>query len=77
MLDDQLTQIISDVIGVDDLHLDESTVAADVPGWDSLAHINIMMSVEDAYGVVFTTEQLGRFRDLGELQDFLRAAAAK
>lgn len=75
MLDEQLIQIIGDVIGEADLDLDETTVAADVPGWDSLAHINIMMSVEDAYGVTFSTEQLGRFRDLGELQAYLREAA--
>jgi acyl carrier protein len=74
MLDERLTQIVKDTIGDDDLDLDESTSAADVDGWDSLAHINIMVAVESEYGVVFSSEQLSRFDNLGELQAFLSAS---
>ena len=76
MLDDRLKDIVRDVLGDDQLQLDERTTAQDVAGWDSLAHINIMVSVETEYGVSFTTDQLGRFRDLGELQDFLHRTTA-
>lgn len=74
MLDERLKEIVQDVLGDDRLELDEHTTAKDVPGWDSLAHINIMVSVETEYGVSFTTDQLSRFRDLGELQGFLHRA---
>lgn len=73
MLDDRLREIVQDVLGDEDLELSTATSAADVEGWDSLAHINIMVAVESAYGVSFTSEQLGAFRDLGELQEFLSA----
>ena len=72
MLDAQLREIIQDVLGDDELELHEQTTADDVEAWDSLAHINIMVAVEGAYGVTFTSDQLGAFRDLGELQAFLR-----
>lgn len=75
MLDAQLRQIVQDSLGDDELELHERTTADDVDGWDSLTHINIMVAVESAYGVSFTSEQLGGFRDLGELQDFLRKQA--
>ncbi len=71
MLDERLTQIVKDTLGDDDLELDESTIAADVTGWDSLAHINIMVAVEEEFGVMFSSEQLGQFSNLGELQSFL------
>jgi acyl carrier protein len=71
MLDDRLMRIVKDTLGNDDLELDESTVAADVTGWDSLAHINIMVAVEAEYGVFFSSEQLGGFANLGELQAFV------
>jgi acyl carrier protein len=71
MLDERLTQIVKDTLGDDDLQLDESTIAADVTGWDSLAHINIMVAVESEFGVMFSSEQLGQFSNLGELQSFL------
>lgn len=71
MLDRRLVEIVRDVLGDDELVLDEHTTATQVPGWDSLAHINIMVSVETEYGVAFNTDQLSRYRNLGELQDFL------
>lgn len=74
MLDARLTEIVQDVLGDDSLALDEHTTAQDVAGWDSLAHINIMVAVEAEYGVTFSSSQLTRFRDLGELQQFLRQA---
>jgi acyl carrier protein len=76
MLDERLKEIVQDVLGDDQLELDERTTAKDVPGWDSLAHINIMVSVESEFGVSFSTDQLSRFRDLGELQDFLHRRSA-
>lgn len=76
MLDERLKEIVQDVLGDDQLQLDESTSAADVAGWDSLAHISIMVAVESEYGVTFSSEQLGRFRDLGELQAFLHRPTA-
>lgn len=76
MIDSRLVEIIQDVLGADDLQLDESTSAGDVDGWDSLAHINIMVAVEEEFRVSFTSDQLTRFKNLGELQDFLTEAAA-
>jgi acyl carrier protein len=76
VLDQRLCEIVRDIVGDDELVLDETTTAADVEGWDSLAHINIMVAVESAYGVSFTSDELSRFRDLGELQEFLTRRAS-
>jgi len=76
MIDPRLADIVKDVIGDDALELVEHTTAADVDGWDSLAHINIMVAVEEEFGVTFTSDQLGRFRNLGELQQYLAEQAS-
>lgn len=76
MLDERLVEIVRDVLGDDALELTEHTMASDVPGWDSLAHINVMTDVEAEFGVTFTSAQLGQFRNLGELQEFLTSRAA-
>ena len=36
------------------------TVATDVEGWDSFAHISIVVSIEEKYGVSFKTDELGK-----------------
>ena len=48
--------------------LDHETVDH-VAGWDSIAHVQIMMEVEDSLGVKFTVQELSEFADLGELID--------
>lgn len=74
MIDPRLQQIVEDVLG-EEVVLTERTRASDVPGWDSLAHINIMFAVETEFGVSFSDDQLTRFADVGELQSFLTARA--
>ena len=75
MIDPRIAQVVEDVVG-EGVELTEHTRAADVPGWDSLAHINIMFALESEFGVSFTDDQLTAFADVGELQRFLLSAEA-
>ncbi|WP_337062067.1 acyl carrier protein [Kineococcus sp. G2] len=74
-VDERMQQVVREVIGNDDLVLRDDMTARDVPGWDSLAHINIMYSLEAEFGVQFSDEQLSSFQDVGELRRFLASAA--
>ena len=74
----RLESVFRDVFDDDSLQIFESMSAEDVDAWDSLAHINLMMRVEDTFGVHFTNAQLGGFANVGELEQFLidRSASA-
>jgi len=74
VIDQRLQDILQDVLG-EDVTLTLETRASDVPGWDSLAHINIMFAVENEFGVNSTDEELTQFANLGQLQDFLNGHA--
>lgn len=71
----RMHRVFQEVLGREDVALADSTTAADVPGWDSLAHINIMFSLEAEFGVRFSDEQLTSFQDVGALRRFLAAEA--
>jgi acyl carrier protein len=71
---EQLEEIFQSVLGDDGITIAPETTAADVPGWDSLAHINLMFSIEQAFGVQFIGNQFAEFRNVGELMAFLEAA---
>ena len=73
-VEQRVQQVVREVLSNDDVVLSDETKASDVPGWDSLAHINIMFTLESEFGVQFDDDQLGSFRDLGELRRFLEAA---
>jgi acyl carrier protein len=76
-LHQRLESVFREVFNDDSLELSETTTAADIPGWDSLAHINLMLSVENTFGVHFTDAQLGGFATVGELEHFLATNTAR
>jgi len=63
---EKLTAIIRDALDDQDLKLTLETSAANVPAWDSLAHINIVVSTEMAFGIKFKTAELEQLRNVGE-----------
>ena len=46
-----------------------SLKATDVPQWDSLGHVQLMVLVEQMFGVRFSAGEIGKFRDVGDLVD--------
>lgn len=43
------------------------TRAAEVPGWDSLHHMLLLMEIEERFGVALTAEETGAMPDVGAL----------
>ena len=76
MIADKLKRVILDVLGLDDYEITASTVAADVPGWDSLAHVRVLTAVEEAYQVRFRSLEVLRVRNVGELQALVERKTA-
>ncbi len=66
---EKLSEIVADVLDLDDLNLDVTTTAKEVAGWDSVAHIQIMIAVEQAFGIRFKTGELAAVENIGKLAD--------
>lgn len=71
-LDERLQEIARSTFDLDDLVLTDSTAATDVPGWDSLAHVSFMYSVEEQFGVRFSEDEFVGFSDIGALKQLIR-----
>jgi len=72
------TEIFEKLIGIintefpeSDTEITRETVAEDVPGWDSMAHVGVMAAIEDAFEVKFTGREIVQFEDVGSLLDLL------
>jgi acyl carrier protein len=66
-----LTRIFRDVFDDDEMVISEGTTALDVEGWDSLANIRIMVSVEKAFGIRFTAAEISNLKDVGALAELV------
>ena len=53
--------------GVDVKSITDKTVAADVPGWDSLAYAELLMMIEQSLDVMLPVNQLLYVEDVGAL----------
>jgi acyl carrier protein len=62
-----LTEIFNDVFMVDDMKLTPELSAKDVAGWDSFKQIEIMVSVEERFGVKLNTREIDSLRNVGDL----------
>jgi len=67
----RLEDVFRSVLGRDDISFTAHTTPAQVPGWDSVAHINLMYSIEETFGVQFPGNRLAEFKTIGELVHYL------
>lgn len=69
----ELTDIFRDVFGDDNLLVTRATRATDVPGWDSLMHVTLVLEVERVYRIRFSSREVAMLSNVGELQDLVNA----
>jgi acyl carrier protein len=63
----RIRSIVQSEFGDPGLQVDEYTTAVMVPGWDSQAQIRILMAVEEAFEVQFSSREMDRFKKVGDL----------
>jgi acyl carrier protein len=72
---DRLTRIFQIVFDAPDLMIDDGVTAADVEGWDSLSHINLITAVEKDFKIRLTTQEIMRLTNVGGLKDLIQRKA--
>jgi acyl carrier protein len=68
-----LTSTFHDVFDDDDIVLSPKMGAPDVRGWDSLAHIRLMLTVERKFKVKFSASEVANLKNVGELVGLIRS----
>ena len=77
MISPELKKVILNELNLDDFDLQDETIAPDVPGWDSLNHVNIILAVENKYIVKFKSYEVLRLKNVGDLQKLLDSKLGK
>jgi acyl carrier protein len=68
----RLTEIFSNVFD-EDIPVSPSLSAKDVDGWDSLSHIRLILTIEKAFKIKFSTSEIGKLENVGELVTLIKA----
>lgn len=67
----RLTPIFQDIFDDDGLVPTPTLSADQVEGWDSLAHINLVVAIEQDFGVRFAAAEIEGLANVGEFVDLL------
>ena len=70
-----LAEIFHEVFDDPTIVLSPETSAKDVAGWDSFAHLQLIVAVESRFGIKFRTSEIGDLSNVGDLVNLIEARA--
>jgi len=62
-----LNEIFCEVFDDDEIELTPEMTADDVDGWDSLSHVNLIVTIETRFKIRFNQKELLIFKNVGDL----------
>jgi acyl carrier protein len=68
----RLAEIIQDVFDDDSIVVNHDLSAKDVDEWDSLTHIRLILTVEKAFKIKFSTSEIGKLEKVGDLVTLIK-----
>ena len=63
----QVNTIFRDVLENDKLEIKENTTGDDIEEWDSLTHMQLVMTIEKHFKIRFTSSEIINFKNVGEM----------
>ena len=72
----RLTQVFREIFDDDALVLEDTTVARDVPGWDSLTHVSLIVAIEREFKIRFTSGEITKLENVGALRKLVESKLA-
>jgi acyl carrier protein len=62
----QVQDLLRNVFDDDELTIEPATTSADIDGWDSMMHINVIIAVERKFGVRFAAAESNAIKEPGQ-----------
>ncbi len=68
---EMLNEVFRDVFDDEDIVVTAETTADDIEDWDSLEHINLVVAVENKFGIKFNMNEVVKFKNVGEMVEVI------
>ena len=70
-MDPSLHRIIKEVFQTDGTQLDDHVALKELNGWDSLAHMEFVVTLEKKFNIVLTGDEIATMTSIGAIKDVL------
>lgn len=71
-MNDKLTAIIAEVLEIDQSEINETFDQNSTANWDSLNHLNLVISIEENFDVSFEPEEIATMTSLTAIEEKLK-----
>ena len=68
---EKMNEIFRNVFDDDSIELDDETSADDIEDWDSLEQINLVVSIENEFEMMFDMNEVADLANVGEMVDLI------
>ena len=70
---EKLLAVFQEVFSMGELTIGDDTTSEDIQEWDSLSHIQMVVAVEKAFGIKFSSREIMGWKNVGEMVDSIAA----
>lgn len=67
----ELNEVFREVFDDDSITVTDQTTSADIEGWDSLEHVNLVVAVETRFNFEFGIGEVNGMKNVGEMVDII------
>ena len=64
---ERLNKVFRDVFDDETIEVNSETTSKDIEDWDSLEHINLVVAVEQEFGIKFNMNEVTTMKNVGEM----------
>lgn len=66
-LDERVREMAAEMFDADPASITAASTPDDVEGWDSLAMLNLLVALEDEFGITLPPDEFGEAKTVGEI----------
>ena len=67
----RILDVFREIFDNEELEIHDATTALDIPGWDSLAQVKLIIALEEAFEIKFSTHEIVAMTCVGDLEKSL------
>ncbi len=68
---ERLNNVFRDIFDDDSIVVKPETTSNDIEDWDSLEHINLVVAIEQEFGMKFNMNEVTSMKNVGEMVDII------
>ena len=74
---ERLNNVFRDIFDDESIVVNAETTSKDIEDWDSLEHINLIVAVEQEFGIKFNMNEVTTMKNVGEMVEIILSRVNK